>query len=311
MNDVVLVTGGCGFIGTWVLRELLARQIRAVAFDVVPNPQRWHRLLGERSADVPLEQGRLTDRARLETVCEAHQITHFIHLGALLTPACQTDPWAGCEANVMGSIAVFEQARKSARTRGLSYASSLAVFGPELDDGGTRDVVAENRPKSFYGAFKQAVERIAEQYWLSFQLPSIGIRPHIVYGPERDQGLSAGPSLAARAAAERREFCINYRGTGGYDYVADVAAAFVRSALHTTPGATVVNLPSQPASVEQIVELLGDLAPSSKGLISCDGPFIPLNNPVRSISIDSLYPDWRATTLREGMQATIDFYGPR
>ncbi len=312
MSDVVLVTGGSGFIGTWVLRELLARNIQAVAFDIAPNPQRWQRLLGADAPRVRFEPGNLLDRQRLESVCDAHQVTHFIHLGALLTPACQQDPWAGCEANVLGSVALFEQARRQGdRTRGVSYASSLAVFGPELDDAAGSTQGLENRPKSFYGAFKQAVERIAEQYWLSFQLATVGIRPHIVYGPERDQGLSAGPSLAARAAAQRESFTINYLGRAGYDYVQDVATAFVRTSLDTPPGAAVVNLPSSPSTVENIVELLKQLAPESAGKIDCKGPTIPTNNPVHAQLITTLYRDWRPTSLLEGLRQTIDFYRRR
>jgi nucleoside-diphosphate-sugar epimerase len=309
MDTTVLVTGGSGFVGTWVLRDLVARGIRPVVLDVIDNPQRWRRVLGENAARVSFVQGSLLDKDRLGVVCDEFRITHIIHLAALLTPACQQDPWTGCQVNVLGSVALFEQARvRPQQIRGLSYASSLAVFGPELDDEALGAGAVANRPPTFYGAFKQAVELIAEQYWRHFQVASVGIRPHVVYGPERDQGLTAGPSLAARAAARGEHFTINYTGRVGYDYVEDVALAFVRSALEMPAGASVVDLPSEPATVEEIVAAIDVVVPGAAASLSVAGPAIPSNIPSCLQLISSLFPDWRATSLASGIRKTVDFY---
>ncbi len=316
MNETVLVTGGSGFIGTWVLRALLVRGIRAVAFDAHENPARWQRLLGARAAEVPFVKGSLLDRALLASLFDEHGITHVIHLAALLTPNCHDDPFAGCEVNVLGSVALFEQAKRS-RVRGMSYASSMAVFGPEPDSDSSgcgrspdraTDSVVENRSPSFYGTFKKAVELIAEQYWLHSELPSVGIRPHVVYGPERDQGMTAGPSLAARAAARGEPCHINYRGVVGYDFVEDVADAFVRTALETPRGAHVVDLPSEPATVEQLVAAIDAVIPGAAAKITIDGPTLPRNDSRREHVITDILPDWRATSIADGMRRTIEFY---
>lgn len=310
MNDVVLVTGGSGFIGTWVLRELLARQLTPVVFDVSDNPQRWQRILGADAARVVFVPGSLLDRDRLRQTCDEHRVTHFIHLAALLTPACQRDPWAGCQVNVLGGVAIFEEARRLAgQIRGISYASSIGVFGPEPDDVGPDSPGAENQPPNFYGAFKKAFDIIAEQYWRHFGVASVGIRPSIVYGPERDVGLTAGPSLAARAAAQGEPFTINYTGQGGYDYVEDVASAFVRTVLETPRGANLVELPSELATVEELIAAIKTVVP--KANVTSSGPVIPAFTPPHPRSITSVLPDWRATPLPEGMRKTIDFYRSR
>jgi nucleoside-diphosphate-sugar epimerase len=84
---------------------------------------------------VEFVQGSLLDTYRLRRACDDFGITHLIHLAALLTPACQEDPWSGCQVNVLGSVALFELARaRAAQIRGFSYASSCAVYGPEADD---------------------------------------------------------------------------------------------------------------------------------------------------------------------------------
>lgn len=307
VSSTVLVTGGGGFVGSWVLKSLLNRGIRAVALDAFENPARWKRLLGSGTGKVPFIRGSLLDRELLANLFSKHSVTHVIHLAALLTPACQQDPFAGCEVNVLGSVALFEQAVKS-QVRGLSYASSLAVFGPEPDCSISSPGVPENRSPSFYGTFKKAMELIAEQYWLHAKLASVGIRPHVVYGPERDQGLTAGPSLAARAAALGESYQINYRGLVGYDYVEDVAEAFVRTALETPPGAVVVDLPSEPATVEQMVAAIDIAVPGAGKNITIGGPTLPRNDSPRDRVITEILSDWRATSITDGIRRTVAFY---
>jgi len=215
-------------------------------------------------------------------------------------------------AGPVNAFAVFDAARRSGRVASVSYASSYAVYGPESaenPDPGSGDPLP-NRPPSFYGAFKQAVDLIAEQYWRHFGIASVAIRPHVVYGPERDQGLTAGPSLACKAAALGEHYSIGYRGCVGYDYVEDVARAFVRAAFECPPGATVVDLPGEQATTDQFVSSIESILPESAGLIQIHGPEIPANIPPKPNYISQLFTDWRTTPLSEGIRRTIDYYRP-
>jgi len=298
----VLVTGGSGFIGTWVVHELLAGGHRPVVVDVHRADERWARILGPRAAEVVRVECPLQPEA-LEEIFRQQGVTHVIHLAALLTPACHEDPYAGCAVNVLGSTAVFEAARRTGTIQAVSYASSFAVYGPEAAD--------SNRPTSFYGAFKQAVDLIAEQYGRLSPLRTIAIRPHVVYGPERDQGMTAGPSLAIRAAARGEGFTIGYRGTVGYDFVDDVARAFVRGALKCPPGATVVDLPGEIVTSEQFAAAIEREVPEVAGRIHVEGPEIPSSIPPFPQPIQTLFPDWRPTPLSLGIQRSLDFYRSR
>lgn len=307
-SPTVLVTGGCGFIGTWVVRELLERGLGVVVLDAGERPARWDRVMGARAQSVVLESGSLLDRTLLARIFSAYPITHVIHLAALLTPACQADPWEGCRVNVLGTVALLEQIRAVApRIQGFSYASSVAVFGDEPDH--SQGVAgAGHHPLTFYGAYKKAVELIAEQYWRQFQIASVGIRPQVAYGPEREVGLTAGPSLAARAAAAGQAFCIGYTGRVGYDYVEDVARAFVLGALSPVPGAPVVDLSGEVADVDQVLAAIVAAVPGAAGTLSAKGPLIPAHTPPQPRLIASLYPDWETTSLAEGIRRTVDFY---
>jgi len=309
MNDSVLVTGGSGFIGTWVLRELLSRGLQPVAFDLQRNTDRWQRVMGDTATDVSFVAGSLLDRELLQRTAREQRVSHIIHLAALLTPQCQQDPFAGCEINVLGGVALFELARACAgQIKGISYASSYAVYGPEADDGPLGETPGDNDPPTFYGAYKLAVDLIAQQYWRHYAIASVGIRPHVVYGPERTQGLTAGPSLAARAVAKSEPFTISYTDCVGYDYVEDVARAFVQAALSPPPGSTIVDLPSQLATTEEFVRVIDRVVPGASSLITVNGPAIPSNIPPHPHYISALFPDWRVTTLEEGIRKTIEFY---
>jgi len=300
----VLVTGGSGFIGSWVLQQLIRSGLVPIVVDRAPAENRWQRILGADAEHIIWSDASLLEPSSLQSVMTEYQVQHVIHLAALLTPACQEDPWLGCQVNVLGSTAIFEAARHAACVRSVSYTSSYAVYG-----GDDRDLEhSADSPPMFYGAFKQAVDLITEQYWRHFQLPSVAVRPHVVYGPERELGLTAGPSLAARAAATGAEYTIGYTGQVGYDYVEDVARALVRSALECPPGAHVVDLPSEPATTADFIRTIEDIAPQSRGRLHVDGPVIPTNIPSVPRPIQGLFPDWQPTPLTEGIRKTVEFY---
>lgn len=62
-------------------------------------------------------------------VARGHEVTRVVHLAGLQVPFCAADPARGASVNVVGTVNVFEAARKANQAVGLSYASSGAVFG--------------------------------------------------------------------------------------------------------------------------------------------------------------------------------------
>ena len=157
-------------------------------------------------------------------------------------PFCRADPARGARVNVLGTVVVFEAVKaRLDRIRGLAYASSTAVYnGPTPPPLPSR---AAREPSTLYGVYKLANEGTARVFWQDDDVPSIGIRPYVVYGPGRDQGLTSGPSLAMAAAARGEGFTIAYGGTAQYDYAPDVGRAFALAARAATDGAQVANFP--------------------------------------------------------------------
>jgi len=158
-------------------------------------------------------------------------------MAGILTPDCQADPVRGAEINLIGTLHAFEAARRHG-IRPVIYTSSAGVFGPH--DG------AAPAPTTHYGTFKLATEGSARAYWADHGLPSVGFRPFVVYGPGRETGLSAGPSLACRAAARGQPYVIPFTGATGMVYVEDVAAAYVAALTGKLDGARVFNLLGRP-----------------------------------------------------------------
>lgn len=127
---------------------------------------------------------------------------NVIHLAALQIPACRTDPVRGMSVNAVGTLNVFEAAVAHGINH-VAWASSIAVFGDRNDypSGAIRDDAAR-LPRTIYGVTKVAAEDAAKVYWNDQGLSSVALRPWVVYGPGRDQGLTSEPTRAMVAAAQ-------------------------------------------------------------------------------------------------------------
>ena len=152
-------------------------------------------------AVVRLVHGDVTDLDALNRTIADHGITHIVHLAALLMPVAQADPPRGALVNVVGTVNVLEAARRG-EVAGVAYASSAAAY--DRSDGVRVEEDADGHALYHYGVHKQANEGAARVYFHDAGLSSVGLRPHVVYGPGRDNGMTAGPTLAMAAGRRRR-----------------------------------------------------------------------------------------------------------
>jgi nucleoside-diphosphate-sugar epimerase len=182
--------------------------------------------------------------------------------------------------------------------RGFAYASSAAVFGP--DDGSTP------HPGTHYGAYKLCNEGNARGFWEDVQFSSVGLRPWTVYGPGRSTGITAGPTLAMRAAAEGRPYTIPFTGSTGMDFVGDTAAAFARAATETPEGAHAFSLQGTLASTDDILAAIRSEAPHAE--ITARGPHLPISPRVDEGELRAMFPHLPRTSLDAGTRLTIEHY---
>src|SRR5881227_758983 len=129
----VLLTGGYGCIGSWIVRNLLERGDQVWVYDLKEDPRRLRLILDpDRLSDVTFLQGDVTDLSHLRQAIDGNEVTHVIHLAGLQVPTCRADPILGAKVNVVGTLTVFEAVRLARpQVARLVYASSAAVFGPQ------------------------------------------------------------------------------------------------------------------------------------------------------------------------------------
>lgn len=121
----VLVTGGTGFIGSYVVLDLLERGEVPILFDV-RSPEDVPSLRGR---GLPWIQGDVRDRDAIGAVVGDPGVRAVIHLAAILQFGCRQDPVQGTEVNILGLLNVLEGARRRGVKRVVT-ASSAAVYGP-------------------------------------------------------------------------------------------------------------------------------------------------------------------------------------
>src|SRR5256885_11723302 len=148
----VLITGGYGFIGAWIARNLLARGDTVFVYDLKEDPRRLRLILSESEVKkVAFVPGDVTDLPALRKAIAEHAITHVIHLAGLQVPTCRADPMLGAKVNVLGTLAVFEAVKAAGpQIQRLRYPRSPpGVRGPGQDPPrppARRQVPAPNTP---------------------------------------------------------------------------------------------------------------------------------------------------------------------
>jgi len=308
--DRVLVTGAQGCIGAWVVRKLIERGHEVVTYDLSTDLARLDLISpGLDRRGLRQETGRIEDTERLKTLVREQGVGHIVHLAAVLMPYCQANPVSGGLINVVGTLNVFEAARDAGRPVRVVYASSSAVWGPEdayearpLNEGD------QARPATHYGVFKYANEENARVFYSSNGISSVGLRPWAVYGPGRDAGLTADPTLAMRAAAERKPFHIRISGFMDMQYVGDVAETFLHCLFADLSGAHVFNLVGDILRMEDLPGMLETLRPGAQGLITCGGNAVPVAYKMDDSALRRHVPGIPRTSFEDGMRETVEIF---
>jgi len=286
------VTGALGCIGAWTVATLAREDVAVTAFDLGDDDRRLCLIATPKELKrVTFVRGDITDLAGVERALGEHGVTHIVHLAALQVPFCKADPVLGAQVNVTGTVNVFEAAKRRGLGTTIAYASSAAVF----DQGG------EIAPRTLYGVYKVANEGTAHVYAADDAVASIGLRPFTGYGPGRDQGLTAGPTLAMVAAARGEPFRIAFGGRTQLHYAPDVARAFVQAARSEPAGAQTFSLGGPATAIADLVVAIETDVPGAR--ISFDD--VPLPFPEE---LPKPWFDAPQTPLAQGVHETVQAY---
>ena len=300
MSERFLVTGALGCIGAWSCALLAEEGVYVVGYDLGDDDRRL-RLATD--AKVPLEQGDITDREALARVLDRHEITHVIHLAALLLTMIKRDPPYGTAVNIGGTVNILD----AAKSRGIqvAFASSAAVYSPADGSGGPVPHDAVGHPATFYGVHKQACEALAGIFWEEERVPSIGIRPFVVYGPGRDSGLTASPTLAMAAAAAGESSQIAFGGRTQMQFAPDTARAFIAAARAASEGSRTFNLGGPVVALAEVAASIERAAPGVSVGVD-EATVLPFPEDFDGSALEQAIGPIAWTPLDEGVSATIE-----
>jgi len=208
-GELVLITGGAGFIATNVADRLLRQGCRVRLFDnlsregVEENVQ-W--LRAEHRGRVEFRFGDVRDSAAIRNaLIGVRRVFHFAAQVAVTTSL--VDPFLDFDVNARGTLNLLEAIRAMDDRPSLLFTSTNKVYG-HLDDlelhpgnrryepkPGLRRGISEARPLDFhspYGCSKGAAEQYVLDYARTFELPAVVFRMSCIYGPHQfgteDQG---------------------------------------------------------------------------------------------------------------------------
>ncbi len=310
-SERFLVTGALGCIGAWTVKRLLDENVSVWTYDLPGDPHRLRLIMNDASvARVKFISGDITDFENFERAVVDNRITHIVHLAALQVPFVRADPILGARVNVVGTAVVFETVKRHAdQVQGLAYASSIGVYGPpEMYAAGPLRNDALPHPTTLYGVYKLADEGIARIYWQDYKVGSVGLRPHVVYGPGRDQGMTSTPTKAMLAAAVGRSYHISYGGTVVFQYANDIAAVFIRAARAKGEGAPVFNPSGSAADMSEVVAAIEAAAPQMKDKITFEPAALAIPSHVDESALEAKLGPMNWIPLAEGVRQTIDLF---
>lgn len=262
----VLVLGGAGFIGAYVVKALLAEGENVVVYDMLLTENTLYRILTpEQLSKLTMVAGDVTDLPTMIRAIQENEIDSIVHLAYWQIPASHNNPTQAIKVNALGFNNALEAA-SSLNLKRVVWTSSNAVFGsPKYQKIVPLPNDAFQKPNTVYGALKALNEYMAGHYFTHRGLDSIGFRLSLVYGYGRMRGASTFASdMIIKAALG--EACEVDMGDSEVDwYYVDDAAHLILEALKAPPTPTrVYNANSDVRTVRQAAEYLMSILPEAK-----------------------------------------------
>ncbi|MFB6784507.1 NAD-dependent epimerase/dehydratase family protein [Streptomyces sp. NPDC056352] len=250
-----LVTGGRGFVGRYIVEQLLAAREPVVSYN-------RDYALDDRPG-LTVVQGELFDLPRLVRALQDHSVSRIIHTAGQSHPGVSIDlPLTTFAANADGTIAVYEAARMTGVRRIVNFSSECALGNVD------RELVDETvtpAPTTPYGVTKVAGELLGSVYNNLYGTEIVSLRVTEVYGPGLWMPSLLGDMIRAALAGE--PVALAHGGQHPFQFVhaADVAAAAVLASTATPFQQSVYNVSGGvQVTVAELAGLLREAIPGAR-----------------------------------------------
>jgi UDP-glucose 4-epimerase len=180
--DAYLVTGGAGFIGSNIVKELLTREQRVRVLDNFSTGKRENLFEFKESPNFELIEGDLRSFHTVRTAVK--DMDYILHQGALPSvPRSVNDPLTTNDVNILGTLNILEAAKEFGVKR-VVYASSSSIYGDNKILPKTEDMPIN--PLSPYALSKYTGERYCQIFTKIYGLETVCLRYFNVFGPNQD-----------------------------------------------------------------------------------------------------------------------------
>jgi UDP-glucose 4-epimerase len=302
-----VVTGGAGFIGANLCRELAARPDvdHVVAIDDL-STGRAENLDG---TGAELVEGTILDPGLLSEVIPGADAV--VHLAARPSvPRSIADPVASHDANASGTVRVLEACRRHSAY--VVAASSSSVYGAVPDLPKHEDL--PTRPLSPYGASKLATEAYTLAYGASFGLPVLALRFFNVYGPLQPAGHAYAAVIPAFIDAALRGEPVVVHGDGlqtrDFTFVGTVVAVLADAVVRRVTSDRPVNLAfgTRVSLVDLLTHLSATLGQAIERVHTSPRPGDVRDSQAADTRLRRLFPHLAAVPLDDGLCQTIAWF---
>jgi nucleoside-diphosphate-sugar epimerase len=278
-----LVTGGGGFIGLRVVRNLLARGIPTVVADWSVDPRLRELLAEESGTPVSFVACNIAEPTEVARCFKEHPgITHAIHLAYLMSAEVEAQPLLGVRVNVLGMANLFEVAAREHIER-LIFTSSETVYGASQSVYGERPVKESDYcgPGDHfftYGVMKILNEFMAQKYVQKHGISIACARPPVVFGHGRKRGavLWAEQFFSLPAVGKPVSLPFSADNRDCWVYVDDCAEQLVRLSLKPRLAHFAYNATGQSIRAGDLANLVRQWLPDAAIAFDESKPATPL-----------------------------------
>jgi len=258
-DEVCLVTGGVGFIGSHLVRELASQGKKVIVLDCNPDTS----YIADCLDRVKFIYGDVANMAQLTAVMAENKVNVVFHLGYMLVPDTDNRTGRAIQVNCAGFQNVMEAARVL-KVRRVVWASSQAVYG--YGEGYPAGKISEDvhvQPTTQYGACKQFNEHVAHFYRQTHGVDNIGFRKPVVYGlgKSRRRDLSISHLLIENAIVGRSVEVPPVDFYANFLYVKDVVRAYLLAGQVPSTEHMIFNISGSIHRCSEVVEILKSQIP--------------------------------------------------